>query len=287
MSLISPQLEAFMAVARLKTVHGAAETLHLTQTAVTQRLRSLESRLRTTLFIRTRRGMQLTQEGEALIRYCHTVKALEGETLASMQGAGTQADIELVITGPSSIMSSRIIPACLDVMKKYQHLRLHFDIDDLETRYQKLRIGKADLALVQPEHLAQEMVAKRLRPEQYILVGPAAWKNRKLQKIIATERIIDFDPTDQMTFNYLKAFDLFDMAQYNRCFVNRTEALALMVKAGLGYTTLAKEFAQPYLSDGSCITLNGGKIYEHHYALAWYTRPEPPAYFRAVTAAIY
>lgn len=46
MSLLPPALEAFLAIAQLKTVHGAARQLHMTQTAITQRIRSLESRLR-------------------------------------------------------------------------------------------------------------------------------------------------------------------------------------------------------------------------------------------------
>ena len=53
MSLLSPQLQAFLAVANCKTVHGAAANIHLTQTAVTQRIRSLERLLKTTLFLST------------------------------------------------------------------------------------------------------------------------------------------------------------------------------------------------------------------------------------------
>ena len=68
MSLLSPQLQAFLKVAEQKTVHGAADKLFLTQTAVTQRIRTLETSLGTTLFIRTRRGMALTSEGGALLR---------------------------------------------------------------------------------------------------------------------------------------------------------------------------------------------------------------------------
>jgi predicted transcriptional regulator len=63
MILLDPQLHAFEAIVKTGTVHAAAKLLHLTQTAVTQRLRMLEQRMKTTLFIRSRRGMQLTTEG--------------------------------------------------------------------------------------------------------------------------------------------------------------------------------------------------------------------------------
>ena len=229
MSLLSPPLEAFLAVAQHKTVHGAASSLHMTQTAITQRIRTLETKLKTTLFVRTRRGMVLTQEGEALIRYCHAAKSLEGETLATIQGAATQSDIEISIAGPTSIMKSRIIPGCLSVLKKFTQLNIRFDIDDIENRHQKLKMGHVDFAVIQPEHLAREMAVKQLKSEQYILVCTSAWKKRKLRDIIASEHIIDFDPSDRLTHHYLKMYDLYDIAYHARHFVNRTESLAMMV----------------------------------------------------------
>jgi LysR family transcriptional regulator (chromosome initiation inhibitor) len=53
MSLLGPNLDAFMAVVAHKTVHAAAEGLCITQTAATQRIRNLEQRLKTTLFVRS------------------------------------------------------------------------------------------------------------------------------------------------------------------------------------------------------------------------------------------
>ena len=67
MSLLSPTLEAFWAVVRKGTVQDASHILGITQTGVTQRIRSLEKQLKTTLFTRSRKGMKLTAEGEALL----------------------------------------------------------------------------------------------------------------------------------------------------------------------------------------------------------------------------
>ena len=64
--LLSAHLEAFMAVAKHNTVHAGARAIHISQTAMTQRIHALEQKLKTTLFIRSRHGMQLTSEGEKL-----------------------------------------------------------------------------------------------------------------------------------------------------------------------------------------------------------------------------
>lgn len=286
MSLLSPQLEAFMAVAKQKTVHGAAGVLHITQTAVTQRIHALEAKLSSTLFTRTRRGMMLTPEGEALLRYCHAATELEGEALAKIKGAAIETTLQVCITGPTSIMRSRIIPQCLPVFKKFPNLLAYFDINDMEDRVKTLRSGQSQFAIIRQEDVAPEMEYKILHPEHYVLVCTSAWQQRKLRDILRNERIIDYDPSDQMSFNYLKQFNLFEFARHERHFVNRTESLALMLFAGLGYGTLTTEFAKPYIEKNELIVLNSGKIYKNILALAWYARPEPPKYFTALIEAM-
>src|SRR3989338_2979815 len=98
MSLLAANLKAFMAIVQQGTVHGAAHDLHLTQTAVTQRIRVIEKELGTTLFLRSRKGMKLTQEGEALLRYCKGAEDLEGEVLSQMLGAGKEKPLYITMT---------------------------------------------------------------------------------------------------------------------------------------------------------------------------------------------
>jgi len=286
MSLLSPQLEAFVAITKYQTVHAAAVDLHITQTAVTQRLRGLETRLKTTLFIRTRRGMILTPEGKALLRYCHAAIDLEGETMAHIAGAASETELRLCITGPTSLMRSRIIPQCFPVMKKFKNLLMHFDVTDHEERDQALRSGNAEFAIIQQEDLVREMQHKILNPEKYVMVCTTAWKKRKLTEIIRKERIIDFTPHDKISFNYLKKYKLFKHARSERHYVNRTESLAMMLMGGYGYGLLTAEFSEPYIKDKRLMILNDGKTYDNVMALAWYDRPEPPTYFRAIIDAI-
>lgn len=286
MSLLSPQLEAFVAISQFQTVHAAAVELHITQTAVTQRLRSLEGKLRTTLFVRSRRGMILTPEGEALLRYCQAANQLEGLTMAHISGAAKDTELRLRVTGPTSLMRSRIIPQCFPVMNRFPKLLMHFDVTDKEERDKALRAGKADFAIIQLEHLAKEMSHKSLEAEDYVLVCSYAWRDRPLNDIISKERIVDFTPGDQMTFQYLRQYDLFEMAQHERHFVNRTESLAMMLIEGYGYSLLTTEFSQPYIEQKKLFVLNDGKIFKNTMALVWYERPEPPEYFKAIINAI-
>lgn len=286
MSLLSPQLQAFIEVAHKRSVHQAAEGLFITQTAVTQRIRQLEHKLNTSLFTRSRRGMLLTTEGEALLRYCLACLELEDETLDSLKTGGAHATIQMRITGPSSLMSSRIIPKCAKVMQNYPMLLMHFDISDRSDTLQKLREGISQFAILPTEQITNEMESKVLLPEEYVLVCSSKWQNRSLDDILTNERIIDFDPDDQLTFNYLQHYGLLNRVKRQRHFVNRTESIANLISAGHGYSVLAKEFCQPYITTQQLICLNNGEVYQQDVYLVWYPRPLLPQYFQAIVDCI-
>ncbi len=72
-----PQIEAFLEVARRQNLSRAAEALFVSQPTLTARLQGLESTLGERLFVRTRRGMRLTEAGETFLPFAeHAVAAL-------------------------------------------------------------------------------------------------------------------------------------------------------------------------------------------------------------------
>jgi DNA-binding transcriptional LysR family regulator len=286
MSLLSPNLQAFLAIVKNTTVHGAASDLGLTQTAVTQRIRALEKDLRTTLFTRSRKGMRLTQEGEALFRYCQGARDLEGEVLSLISGGGKELSIFVGLVGPTSVMTSRIVSQCADLYTKWPDLYLNLVITDTEDRLSLVRSGQATMAIVPPEAVPNEMDSKMLKPDKYILVASKKWKGRRLQDILAQERIIDFYKTDQTTLNYLKKFDLASIVKRPRLFANNNEAIIKLFIEGVGFGTLTQEIAKPYLESGLLIALNSGAVMDDPLALVWYPRPEMPVYLKSIISAI-
>jgi LysR family transcriptional regulator, chromosome initiation inhibitor len=286
MSLLDPKLEAFLCVVEAGTVIGAAQKLHLTQTGVTQRIRTLEKSLRTSLFIRSRRGMKMSEEGESLFRYCQAVLELEGKLLGEISGRPNEASVSLTLAGPTSIVSSRIIPACEGIYRDFPNLILSYRLDDRENRAELLKKGIAHLAILAPREVALEMDSKVLKPDRYVLVASAKWKRRKLAEIITSERMIDFDEGDSTTQDYLKKFGLLASARPERIFANTNFAVLSLLKAGIGYATLTEEVAAGAISRREITVLNQGKVYEDAQALAWYPRREMPAYFARIVEAI-
>lgn len=105
-------LQAFMEVARQKSVNRAAELLHISQPAVTKTIRELEDILAIALLERDGRGIRLTSHGEVFMRYA-------GATLTALRQAVDSVAKESARTGPPvrvgalPTVSARIMPRAI------------------------------------------------------------------------------------------------------------------------------------------------------------------------------
>ncbi|MBC7712403.1 MAG: LysR family transcriptional regulator [Rhizobacter sp.] len=283
MSLLHPNLIAFMAIVERGTVQDAAKKIGLTQTGVTQRIRALEKELQTTLFIRSRTGMKLTTEGESLHRYCQSASELEGQLVFQ----STQQEIKVTISGPSSLMRARVIPNVSGILNKYPFLRVQFDLMDSQSAIYKLKGGQSQIVIVRSESVALEMDSKILKTEKYILVGPHSWKKRSLKEIVKNETIVDFDQNDNYTFDFLDKYNLRTDVSTSRHYVNNTDALASMIIGGAGYSVLSEELAMDFINSKLLVDLAPGKHLDlADLCLVWYPRPEMPAYFKEILQVI-
>ncbi len=107
-----PQIEAFLEVARRQNLSRAADALFVSQPTVTARLQSLEANLDEKLFVRTRRGMRLTEAGEAFLPYAErAVQALEDgrERLGELRSGSAG---KLVLGAPPTV-SAYALPLIL------------------------------------------------------------------------------------------------------------------------------------------------------------------------------
>lgn len=90
-------LRTFLELNRTRHFGQAAEVLHLTQAAISNRLKSLENILGVKLFDRTRRTMRLTPEGGRLIR--HAERQIAAWRMARQDVSLAGASQQLVIGG--------------------------------------------------------------------------------------------------------------------------------------------------------------------------------------------
>src|SRR5689334_16589514 len=99
-------LRSFVAVADCGGFQRAATALHLTQGAVSQHVRRLESALGRALVERDGRGSRFTADGETLLFQARRILAAHDETLRAF---GVEASPRLVI-GSTEHAAARLLP---------------------------------------------------------------------------------------------------------------------------------------------------------------------------------
>lgn len=282
MNLLSDNLKAFMKVCETGTVLEASHEMHLTQTAITQRIRSLENHVGTTLFIRSRKGMLPTKDGQELLLYCKQTLRLENELLSFRKDEQHQHEAELKFCGPTSTLRSIVVPKIIPLLKEHKNISLDVIYDDFENRIQKLKSGEVDFAIVRTKDTPNELKSKKITTDHFYLIGPTSWKNRKIEDIIKTERSIDFDQRDDMTINYLKKHGLYKHYSGRRHTINNLSSLVELVENGLGYGILEEKFIEQFTTKNKIIVLNNRKYVDNEASLCWMPRPIYPSLFLKV-----
>ena len=163
----------FLEIVRYASLAGAAEKLHITQTAVTARLQKLESLLGVTLFIRNRAGARLTPEGEAFVVYANQL--LQTWEAARRDLPRPEGLHQMLHIGGEVSLCNPLILSWAKALR--QHLTTHalrVQIRDCEWLLRQLEMGLLDAALVyqpaywpgvQVEQLLEEKLIRIRRPD--------------------------------------------------------------------------------------------------------------------------
>jgi DNA-binding transcriptional LysR family regulator len=107
------QVEGFLEVARLGSVSRAAEALFITQPTLTARLHGLERELGASLFVRTPRGMRLTEAGRAWVPFAQRAMRALADGRDALEQAISASAGHLMI-GAAPAVSTYILPSLLE-----------------------------------------------------------------------------------------------------------------------------------------------------------------------------
>lgn len=175
-------LQAFVEVARQKSVNRAAELLHVSQPAVTKTIRELEDILGVSLFEREGRGIRATSHGDVFLRHAGaTLTALRQAVDSVAQDAASSGTP--VRVGALPTVSARIMPQAITrFMGEGTGSPLKIVTGENAVLLEQLRIGDLDLVvgrLAAPEkmtglsfeHLYSERVVFTVRAGHPLLAA--------------------------------------------------------------------------------------------------------------------
>jgi len=124
------RLQVFHTVARLLSFTKAAETLHMTQPAVTFQIRQLEEHFNTRLFDRTHNRISLTAAGQRVFDYAEKIIALYGEMDSRVREL--TGDVSgILIIGASTTIAEYVLPGLLgEFQSRYKDVNVRLSVSN-------------------------------------------------------------------------------------------------------------------------------------------------------------
>ncbi len=252
--MLYAHLESFVEVARRENVSRAAEALFLTQPAITARLKALERDLGVELFVRSSRGMKLSDAGRAFLPYAERTLTTvdEGRQLVANLRRGTFGT--LVIAAAPAV-STYVLPDILRVFRTtHPHVRLGVRTGHTEEVLEMVLRTEAHVGIGRPIRHPDIELIPVLDDEMLLVVSarhPFARRGKVRMDELAAERLILFDRTSSYHDLTSSLFRQAGVVPASTLELDNVEAAKKMVQQGLGVALLPRMALATELKSGS------------------------------------
>ncbi|PHV10928.1 LysR family transcriptional regulator ArgP [Chitinimonas sp. BJB300] len=264
--------EALLAVLETGSFEQAATLLHLTPSAVSQRVKALEEELGTPLMVRTR-PCRATKAGQRLAQYLRRSRLLEEEFVAELaEVEGQPVSIPIAVNNDS--LATWLLPALSDFLIEKQ-LLLDITVDDQDHTYAWLEAGQV---LAGVSAAATAMRGCRVEPlgvmRYRLLAAPAfvaRWFAMGINREAARDApVLVFNRKDVIQSDFLQRELGLPPASYPCHYIPASESFYQAVRLGLGYGMVPELQYGDDVTRGELIDLAPNKptdvaLYWHHW----------------------
>ena len=135
------QLETFITIVKTKSFTKTADVLYITQPSVTNHIQALESELNTSLFVRTRRSVTLTQAGSIVYKHALNILASYDEIIRDLDiySQNLKGTLNICV---SSVPRKIILP------NLFPDISFNISNDDSRTVIDSILVGETDFGIV-------------------------------------------------------------------------------------------------------------------------------------------
>jgi DNA-binding transcriptional LysR family regulator len=253
------QLQYFIAVAEEGTVSGAAQSLSISQSAVTDAIKELESDLGVTLFERHRRGLSITHKGHQFYRHATRILSDVQDARRSFAADEPAAPPSSLSLGVTSLVAGYVLS---DLLARFRRAYPGVDVSAIEDNGDYLEHlligGELDVAVMVISNLRDRnaLQAEIFETSPYRLWLPLGHRLAAADSIelsdIASEPLImlTVDETEENTGKLLSALG----TRLNVAFRTRSvEAVRSLVATGAGIALLPDLVYRPWSLEGDRI----------------------------------
>ena len=231
--------QAFVAVAEHGSFSIAAQTLHITQPAVTKRIANLEDVYDTRLFDRIGRRVVLTRAGELLLPNAKALLNAAQDTQRQLQNLSAQVSGTLSIATSHHIGLHRLAPVLREFRTTYPDVALNLTFEDSEVAHQMVRQGDVELAVVTLDPAGEvDLHTELIWSDPLVFVS-----DQKLQKVVSLAALAERPCVlpGMATYTGRIVTDRFSDAGLTLQPVmstNYLETIGMLVSVGLGWSVL-------------------------------------------------
>jgi LysR family transcriptional regulator (chromosome initiation inhibitor) len=245
------QVRTLLAVADEGTFDAAAAVLHVTPSAVSQRVKALEQRAGSVLVTRTK-PVRLTESGQVVVRFARRLSALEHEARAEL--GMTDETVRLPIAVNADSLATWFLPALVQVPDVC--FELHREDEDHTTTL--LRDGTVMAAVTSSSTPVQGCSVRPLGGLRYLpLAHPdlaARWTTGALREDLSRAPVVVFDRHDDLQDSFVRSLGGRG-ASGLRHFVPASAEFVTAVAAGLGWGMVPEVQAAALMRSGSLVSL--------------------------------
>ncbi|HXW77501.1 MAG TPA: LysR family transcriptional regulator [Candidatus Eremiobacteraceae bacterium] len=241
------------AVARSGGVTAAAQTLRISQPAVTAQLRAAERTLGQRLFVRTRSGLIPTPAGRAAAAYAQRSEALRKALMASMAESAA-ATGGVLRCGASPTLAEFRLPAVLAALRR-SHPSAHVDValGNSSELLGQLESGALDVAVVGAHRRSKRLRYREIGSDRIVAV--AAPSSRYSRGNISPRSLTDVAFVVREAGSATRECGLACLARAGvrparTMPLGTNESVARMVAAGLGIGILSLDAVRRHVERG-------------------------------------
>jgi DNA-binding transcriptional LysR family regulator len=159
----------FLEVVACGSFVTAAERLHLTQTAVSARIRALEEQLGRRLFVRNKAGARLTPAGDQFVRYATGLIQMWERARQQVALPVGRADV-MSVGAEMSLWNPLLADWLVWMHKECPEVALRATVDTPKQLLDRVQDGSLDLALLYGPEQRSEIVIELLSEEKLVMV---------------------------------------------------------------------------------------------------------------------
>jgi len=236
MKLNTDRINAFFQVAKEKSFNRAANTLCLTQSALSQRVLKLEQELKTTLLIRGNSGISITKAGQLLFEHIQKIRADENNLLEQICGRSGEDSGILRVASFSSVLRSVVMPSLQEIIRD-SLMHVEFFSREIRELPEMLESGEVDFVISDDSLKIPSLIAIPLGVETLVHILNCKYTTTTQLKYKPV--FLDHDAEDMTTYNFFKAQGQPDK-EIHRRFYDDIYGLIDGVKLGFGEAIVSK-----------------------------------------------